>query len=57
MDSRIKECLEAEGNVPDGLYNDYDLEFLDSISRYHELSEKQDEHLGRLYRIACESDH
>ena len=57
MDSRIKECLEAEGNAPDGLYSDYDLEFLDSISRYHELSEKQDEYLGRLYRIACESDH
>lgn len=57
MDSRIKECLEAEGNAPDGLYNDYDLEFLDSVSQRHYLSEKQDEYLDRLYRIACESDH
>ena len=57
MDNRIKECLEAEENAPNGLYNDYDLEFLENVSQYRHLSEKQDEYLGRLYRIACESDH
>ena len=52
-----RDCFEAEQNAPDGLYNDWELEFLMSIKYRTELSEKQEEVLQKLYKKACDSDY
>jgi len=57
MDPRITECLAAEDNCELGLYNDWELEFLESLKTRTELSEKQENKLSQLYKKACDSDY
>lgn len=58
MDSRIKECLETEEDSPDGLYDDYELGFLEDMKIWvGEFTSGQEELLAKLYKRAYESDH
>ncbi len=58
MDKRISECLEAEEIAPDGLYDDYQLGFLEGIKHWiGEFTDNQEDMLAKLYKRACESDY